>query len=274
MAAAALLGFAACDDGNENNETPLDPTDIAGTYNGYTDAKCQMFNNSLTENESFTITANNDNTASFSFATGEWGTYTINKLKLTEKNGVYTISGSGTTTISTMQGGTTTKDYTLTGTIKSATDAILVISLPELMFGTTITFKMGTVPDGLKITSATGYSGHSIAYAGPAGTTPYDGETLYIKYADGKTAISFTSKGLWGTYKVDDVTVAKDNDGNYTVSGNGTASIAPMGQGDPTDYTCTVAGTIKSITDAEIVFSVPIMGGMTMTFKTGARPTE
>jgi hypothetical protein len=150
---AALAVLTSCD---KKNDTPAFPdySAIAGTYTGYSDAVNGMgiFAHYPTDGESFTIADNGDGTVNLLFTSKVWGTYNIENTEVTEVSGVYTIAGAGTATI-TMPGSPNSADaeYSLTATIKSRTDATIVVTMPGLMpGGTVMTFYTGAMPEELK----------------------------------------------------------------------------------------------------------------------------
>jgi hypothetical protein len=146
---ATLAVLASCDD---KTTQPKDFSAITGTYEGYTDATSGVFPHYPTYNEIFAITDNGNGTLNLLFTSQVWGIYDTKNAEPVEADGVYTITGTGSTLI-TMPGTTTSSkaEYALTATIKSRTDATIVISMPGLMpGGTTLTFRTGEMPDELK----------------------------------------------------------------------------------------------------------------------------
>lgn len=100
----------------------------------------------------------------------------------------------------------------------------------------------------------------------------YEKQTVSITAAeDGKTAaLSYVSE-TWGSFSLEALTVAQA-DGGYTVSGDGTVSMGMQGQA-PKDYEFTLAGTVSSLTDAALTFTIPaVMGGLKIEFITGEAP--
>lgn len=101
-----------------------------------------------------------------------------------------------------------------------------------------------------------------------------DGETLTITAnTDHTAALSFDSKGQWGSYTVEKLSFVKKGD-LHTVAGTGKVSLGGMGGGPAKEYEFTMTGTIKSKDEATFVFvaSVGAMGEITTTFVTGQMP--
>jgi hypothetical protein len=122
---------------------------IEGTYTGYTDAvnEAGIFEHYPTDGESFTITANDDDTVDLLFESKVWGTYNIEGAQVVEALGVYGIAGTGTVSV-TMPDTTEAVEveYALAAAIKSKTEASIVITMKDLAGGTTVTFFTGEMP--------------------------------------------------------------------------------------------------------------------------------
>jgi hypothetical protein len=146
----SLAVLASCD--KKTVENPF--AAITGIYEGYTDAVNGrgLFDHYPTDNEIFAITDNGNGTLNLLFTSQVWGTYDTKNTEPVEADGTYTITGSGTATI-TMPGSTNSADaeYSLLATIKSKNDATIVITMPGLMpGGTVVTFYTGAMPEELK----------------------------------------------------------------------------------------------------------------------------
>lgn len=64
---------------------------------------------------------------------------------MTEKDGVYMLSGNGQTQMG-MGGNVSTYDCSFTASIRSIDDADMQFSVPAVMGGLTLVFKTGTAP--------------------------------------------------------------------------------------------------------------------------------
>ena len=121
---------------------------IAGNFSGYSSAVFAYSPTPIvTEKESLTISANDDETVHVVFESNQWGTTTITNAEITtEENGSFSLSGTG---ISLMgMHGSEAKEYAcqFTGIItadKSGADMSFILSV---MGGTTITFHVGKAP--------------------------------------------------------------------------------------------------------------------------------
>ena len=91
LSAAAFM--MACDKDENGSET----VDFAGSYDGYTLASCSYFQNMISADETVVITENTDGTASVSFTSATWGTFTITDAQASVSGDLCTLSGSGQT---------------------------------------------------------------------------------------------------------------------------------------------------------------------------------
>lgn len=261
-AAIALACLTACSD---DEKAPVVNTtkNIAGTYAGITMAEFPYSSIPMyTDDESLSLTSNTDGTVTVNFASADWGTTVVSSAVVTKGGDVYTLSGEGTSSMA--MGGGTPKEYasSLTGTISADKSAYtFVVSLP-IMGGTTLTFS-NLIP----AVSGT-YEGTTTAEF-PYSSVPMvtENESLSIVgKADGTCMLNFASAD-WGTTEAL-LTVVKEADGTYTLTGEGTSAMA-MGGGTPNEYTCTVNGTVAADkSTCSMVLSLPIMGGTTLTFTT------
>ena len=72
---------------------------LAGTYEGYTDADCAMFQDRYTDGESVKLTANGDGTLKVIFESASWGTFTVESATATKEGEEYVFTGSGSVAI-------------------------------------------------------------------------------------------------------------------------------------------------------------------------------
>lgn len=115
------------------------------------------------------------------------------------------------------------------------------------------------------------YEGYaSVSFFGASQGT-YDNQSVAITAGDdGKVALAYVSD-TWGSFTIKSVTVAQSGD-KYTVSGDGTVSMGMQGQ-PAKDYEFAMTGTVRSLTDAAMTFTIPaVMGGLTLEFITGDAP--
>jgi len=95
---------------------------------------------------------------------------------------------------------------------------------------------------------------------------PTENETVFVKAtqtADVAT-LSYTS-ATWGEFTFEAVKVTKQNDGSFTLAGEG-KTLMPSMKGEPKEYAATFEGTVN---DGKLVatFDVPaVMGGTTVLF--------
>lgn len=265
MMLSAAVFMMACDKDENGSKT----VDFAGSYNGYTLASCNYFQNMISADETVVLTKNTDGTASVSFTSATWGTFTITDAQASISGNVCSLSGSGQTQMG-MGGSTSAYDCTFTAEIKSQTDARMEFSIPAVMGGMTLTFQTGDAPADLLLAGT--YEGYTDADCAMFQDRYTDGESVKLTAnGDGSVKVVFESAS-WGTFTVESATVTREG-GEYLFTGSG--SVA-MGMGDSTsNYDFTLSGrTNAAKDDFSIAFNVPaVMGGLTVTLLPGTAPT-
>lgn len=254
----------ACDKEDSGSKT----VDFAGNYKGYTLASCNYFQNMISADETVVITKNTDGSASVSFTSATWGTFTITDAQASISGNVCSLSGSGQTQMG-MGGSTSAYDCTFTAEIKSQTDARMEFSIPAVMGGMTLTFQTGEAPADLLLAGT--YEGYTDADCAMFQNRYTDGESVKLTAnGDGSVKVVFESAS-WGTFTVESATATKEGE-EYVFTGSG--SVA-MGMGESTsNYDFTLSGrTNAAKDDFSIAFNVPaVMGGLTITLLPGTAP--
>ena len=265
MMLSAAVFMMACDKDENGSKT----VDFAGSYNGYTLASCNYFQNMISADETVVLTKNTDGTASVSFTSATWGEFTITDAQASVSGDICSLSGSGQTQMG-MGGSTSAYDCTFTAEIKSQTDARMEFSIPAVMGGMTLTFQTGDAPADLLLAGT--YEGYTDADCAMFQDRYTDGESVKLTAnGDGSVKVVFESAS-WGTFTVESATVTREG-GEYLFTGSG--SVA-MGMGDSTsNYDFTLSGrTNAAKDDFSIAFNVPaVMGGLTVTLLPGTAPT-
>ena len=265
MMLSAAVFMMACDKDENGSKT----VDFAGSYNGYTLASCNYFQNMISADETVVLTKNTDGTATVSFTSATWGTFTITDAQASISGNVCSLSGSGQTQMG-MGGSTSAYDCTFTAEIKSQTDARMEFSIPAVMGGMTLTFQTGDAPADLLLAGT--YEGYTDADCAMFKNRYTDDENVKLTAnGDGSVKVVFESAS-WGTFTVESATVTREG-GEYLFTGSG--SVA-MGMGDSTsNYDFTLSGrTNAAKDDFSIAFNVPaVMGGLTVTLLPGTAPT-
>lgn len=265
MMLSAAVFMMACDKDENGSKT----IDFAGSYNGYTLANCNYFQNMISADETVVITENTDGTATVSFTSATWGEFTITDAQASVSGDVCSLSGSGQTQMG-MGGSTSAYDCTFTAEIKSQTDARMEFSIPAVMGGMTLTFQTGDAPADLLLAGT--YEGYTDADCAMFQDRYTDGESVKLTAnGDGSVKVVFESAS-WGTFTVESATATKEGE-EYVFTGSG--SVA-MGMGDSTsNYDFTLSGrTNAAKDDFSIAFNVPaVMGGLTVTLLPGTAPT-
>lgn len=265
MMLSAAVFMMACDKDENGSKT----VDFAGSYNGYTLASCNYFQNMISADETVVITENTDGSASVSFTSATWGTFTITDAQASISGNVCSLSGNGQTQMG-MGGSTSVYDCTFTAEIKSQTDARMEFSIPAVMGGMTLTFQTGDAPADLLLAGT--YEGYTDADCAMFQDRYTDGESVKLTAnGDGSVKVVFESAS-WGTFTVESATATKEGE-EYVFTGSG--SVA-MGMGESTsNYDFTLSGrTNAAKDDFSIAFNVPaVMGGLTITLLPGTAPT-
>lgn len=265
MMLSAAVFMMACDKDENGSKT----IDFAGSYNGYTLANCNYFQNMISADETVVITENTDGTATVSFTSATWGEFTITDAQASISGNVCSLSGSRQTQMG-MGGSTSAYDCTFTAEIKSQTDARMEFSIPAVMGGMTLTFQTGDAPADLLLAGT--YEGYTDADCAMFQDRYTDGESVKLTAnGDGSVKVVFESD-LWGTFTVESATATKEGE-EYVFTGSG--SVA-MGMGESTsNYDFTLSGrTNAAKDDFSIAFNVPaVMGGLTVTLLPGTAPT-
>lgn len=265
MMLSAAVFMMACDKDENGSKT----VDFAGNYDGYTLASCNYFQNMISPDETVVITKNTDGSASVSFTSATWGTFTITDAQASISGNVCSLSGSGQTQMG-MGGSTSAYDCTFTAEIKSQTDARMEFSIPAVMGGMTLTFQTGDAPADLLLAGT--YEGYTDADCSYFQDRYTDDENVKLTAnGDGTLKVVFESAS-WGTFTVESATATKEGE-EYVFTGSG--SVA-MGMGESTsNYDFTLSGRSNAAKDDfSIAFNVPaVMGGLTITLLPGTAPT-
>lgn len=265
MMLSAAVFMMACDKDENGSKT----VDFAGSYNGYTLASCNYFQNMISADETVVLTKNTDGTASVSFTSATWGTFTITDAQASISGNVCSLSGSGQTQMG-MGGSTSAYDCTFTAEIKSQTDARMEFSIPAVMGGMTLTFQTGDAPADLLLAGT--YEGYTDADCAMFQDRYTDGESVKLTAnGDGSVKVVFESAS-WGTFTVESATATKEGE-EYVFTGSGSVAMG-MG-GSTSNYDFTLSGrTNAAKDDFSIAFNVPaVMGGLTVTLLPGTAPT-
>ena len=264
MMLSAAVFMMACDKDENGSKT----VDFAGNYDGYTLASCNYFQNMISPDETVVITKNTDGSATVSFTSATWGTFTITDAQASISGNVCSLSGSGQTQMG-MGGSTSAYDCTFTAEIKSQTDARMEFSIPAVMGGMILTFQTGDAPADLLLAGT--YEGYTDADCAMFQDRYTDGESVKLTAnGDGSVKVVFESAS-WGTFTVESATATKEGE-EYVFTGSG--SVA-MGMGESTsNYDFTLSGrTNAAKDDFSIAFNVPaVMGGLTITLLPGTAP--
>lgn len=264
MSLAVLLFMAACGE----KESVSTVADIAGNYNGYVLASCAYFQNRCSTGESITVSANDDGTAKVVLKSDSWGELVVPNARMSEENGIYTLSGNGNATMG-MGDNVSSYECSFSAVVNSKDKAQMKFEIPAVMGGFTIDFATGDAPlDLLMAGTYKGYSDADCTYFQDRYTAD---ESVTMKAnGDGTLSVEFISAS-WGTFSIASATVRQEGE-TYTFSGSGSVS---MGMGESvSEYDFTMSGTSNASKDTfSIAFSVPsVMGGLIVTVLSGEAP--
>lgn len=267
MMLSAAVFMMACDKDENGSKT----VDFAGSYDGYTLASCNYFQNMISPDETVVITKNTDGTATVSFTSATWGEFTITDAQASISGNVCSLSGSGQRADADgrMGGSTSAYDCTFTAEIKSQTDARMEFSIPAVMGGMTLTFQTGDAPADLLLAGT--YEGYTDADCAMFQDRYTDGESVKLTAnGDGSVKVVFESAS-WGTFTVESATATKEGE-EYVFTGSGSVAMG-MG-GSTSNYDFTLSGRSNAAKDDfSIAFNVPaVMGGLTITLLPGTAP--
>lgn len=244
---------------------------VAGTYTVHSDVNFLYVSryNYVYTDETVTITATEDDSVSVSYVNAVWGTYNVKAGVTVCEDGSYSLVGYGT---ATMTAHTSTSEYYADFEATIADGAISgTFSMESVMGGTTVTFASGDAP-AFVIGSGEhrGYTETLFSYITTPMCDAYDTLTVAIAGAD-VFDITYTN-ATWGDYVVDSAVVVANEDGTYSITGVGTATMAAHGVAN--DYYCELSATVS----AEGVFSEAtfymesVMGGTSVVFYEGSAP--
>lgn len=129
----------------KQGEIPADIV-VPGTYNGYTEAKSAYFSGMMSDNQKIVITKISDNSYKISYSSDTWGEFVIESATAHYSDGMFTISGNGTTKMG-MNGNIKDYDCSIAGTIDiKKENPTFTFSVPTVMGGLSIVFHSGDMP--------------------------------------------------------------------------------------------------------------------------------
>lgn len=273
-AAMSVSTMSSCDNDDEKDDRPVNhAAAVTGNYNGYALAECAFFRNMLSMEQSVSIAADDDlNEADVTYISDTWGTFTFDDATVSFADGVYTLTGEGTTAMPSHQGsGTTEYAAVLSATIDAGGTAQFSFQVPGVMNGLSILVANDKAPLAYGVAKTyKGYTSASSQYF-PAMTADNETVVLTAQETDLTTvSVSFTSE-TWGTFSCDNVAVSYA-DGTFTLEGSGTCSMG-MSAENVREYDMQFNGTVKADGTPAFTFSVPaVMGGLTINFTEGETP--
>lgn len=268
---AALVTFVACNDSDEDK----DISGMAGTSDGYTVAQFKPADETMTvvtDGEKVTV-AVTDNKAMLTYTSGYWGTFTTSEMTVVKAGDQYLFAGNGTANLTMPMPGGGSGSYQFTASGLVSPDGIsLAVFIPEMMGGTTITFVPGEIPGYMAVAGTyAGYTSATFIHSEEPIMT--GGEMLKINIGEGgKANLEFTSK-TWGEFKPEGDFKVEKKGNAYEVTAAGKVDMTmPGGGGQSGTFDFTMSGEVRSKTDATFTFTVDVMGGTLIVFRTGSVP--
>lgn len=259
MAAVLTLPlFTSCSNDDDNNGGVEFNEQ---TYNAWSKVVFD-YGNMFDANETLTVSK-----TAVVFHSNTWGdgTFTVDEFKQNQ-DGSYSVEATGTIAIAGHGASAEAKSYdaTVSGTI-TANAQTFIISLPSVMGGTTLFLTVGDIPEAAAVDGT--YTGGTYADAKYFQKyQPTKGEKAVIKASDelDSATLTYTSE-TWGEFTFEAISITKNADGSYTLSGEG-KTLMPSMKGGSTEYAATLNGTISNKT-LVATFAVPgVMGGTTIYF--------
>lgn len=239
VAAMAAFAAAGC---NPVEEVRL-AAEVAGTYSGWSKAEFQYSPTPMASDaQTITVTEETDETVSVNYTSDTWGTFTITGVTVTESNGTYTLSGSGTTVMGMSAGSQSEYECTLTATVSGTSDFSFVFEVPAVMGGLTITVSPGEVPYGLLISGT--YTGVMNMSVMGSAMDPVNDATVSLDATGEKPVLTISSFGM-GSMVIEnltvEVTVTEAEDGSYTLAAGDFSAAA-----GEINVTGSLAGTVSA----------------------------
>lgn len=173
----------------------------------------------------------------------------------------HNFTGEGTVALS-MNG--SPKEYAadLSGSMTN-----LTITLPSVMGGTHIVWTYGDAPAVMKIAGTYQMASEgNCAYFKDYNPVANDELTITAN-ADSETVTVSYANDAWGTASFENVTITYNDDGGYTLAGDGTWAMAMNGNA-PKDYAASFTATINAggkMIQAQIL-APSVMGGFSLDF--------
>ena len=239
VAAMAAFAAAGC---NPVEEVRL-AAEVAGTYSGWSKAEFQYSPTPMASDaQTITVTEETDETVSVNYTSDTWGTFTLTGVTVTESNGTYTLSGSGTTVMGMSAGSQSEYECTLTATVSGTSDFSFVFEVPAVMGGLKITVSPGEVPYGLLISGT--YTGVMNMSVMGSAMDPVNDATVSLDATGEKPVLTISSFGM-GSMVIEnltvEVTVTEAEDGSYTLAAGDFSAAA-----GEINVTGSLAGTVSA----------------------------
>lgn len=233
--------------------------------------------------DTVTITAISEKTVDISYHSSMWGDVTFHEVTISLVNDRFVLASSegiaSTITMTNPQTGVT-NDYaavlTSASLKKDASDYTLVIQMPSVMKGTTITFEKTTV--ATRFLNPVKLPGHSTVKHGPASMVHYEDTVTVSLSSENSINVTYHSS-QWGDVTFHDVPVTLVNDRFDMTSSQtieSTITITNPHSGVSADYTAvlTSASIKKDMSDYAIVINIPAANNTCITFEEGAVAPE
>lgn len=221
--------------------------------------------------ETVSVTVLGTDSVSVSYSNNTWGTYSADALVTTNEDGTYSIVGAGTCAMASHSGGTSEYYCDLTATIDNNVLTECIFSVEAVMGGTTVTCVEGSAP-AFEVGSGDHrvYAEVSFAYTTTPMCNAYD--TISVSITGAETVSIAYSNPTWGDYAVSEATVTANEDGTYSIAGEGTATMDAHGSSN--DYYCELTATVDTtgVLTQCTFYMESVMGGTSVACVEGSAP--
>ena len=138
IAAAVIASVSSCE-----KTTTVPAQEVAGSYTGTVSVDF-AYGSMEYEDQTVTLTYLTSDTVNISYTSDTWGEFTVTGAQVGSSN-PYSISGSGTVSMSMSGDSASEYDFTVEGSVDSDTEACtLTFTIPSVMGGVTVTFTTET----------------------------------------------------------------------------------------------------------------------------------
>ena len=271
MAACVMTGMTACSSDDDDVEPDLTQA-VVGSYTGYGNYGSAYFTDMYYTGLTVSVARHEQEKAvvDVTFEGGSLGTYTFEQATVAQNGSTYVVTGEGTALLASHSGNAQSYEATLKAVITSTDDFEIVLATPTVMGGSTLTILPGEAPAASGVAGS--YSGYGLYGSAYFSNMLYLDKTVKVEAVEGSnTKVNVTMEdAALGTYTFENADVIVDA-GTYTITGNGKA-VMNNHSGGTSEYDATLSATVSSRSYEFILGTPTVMGGSTLTVKSGDVP--